>query len=312
MVSRAPFSPEDDRLLADRVSGLGFKWLFPSRDGPTTLTRILTEPDLATALAEIPYDVSPPTDDRPFFYYTVRPGDFFRGSLPGRSGFDNRGAEILRSAFGVLSVLTVICLLAPVAAFRGLPTLGRRALFPLVYAAALGFGYLALEIGTMKRLSLFLGHPIYSASATLFAFLLGGGLGSLWSGRIGQSRAPLAAALAAATGLGLLQAFGTPAILEPALAFSDPVRWGLAAALVLPLAFSLGICFPAGMARLGQAGREVLPWAWAVNGAAGVVGSLGSVLLAMNLGYTVTLVVGSCLYLVALAASMGFPRAASP
>jgi hypothetical protein len=64
------------------------------------------------------------------------------------------------------------------------------------------------------------------------------------------------------------------------------------------------------MARFGPAAGELLPWAWAVNGAAGVVGSLGSVLIAMNLGYTVTLTVGSCLYLVALAASMGFPRVA--
>ncbi|MEW6488792.1 MAG: hypothetical protein AB1578_12880, partial [Thermodesulfobacteriota bacterium] len=107
-------------------------------------------------------------------------------------------------------------------------------------------------------------------------------------------------------------AFGTPAVLGGALGATAPVRWALAAALILPLAFALGLGFPAGMALLGRTSREILPWAWGVNGAASVLGSLGAVLMAMAFGYTATLSAGAVLYLGAAATLAAFPREGAP
>ncbi|MHB8764577.1 MAG: spermine/spermidine synthase domain-containing protein [Deferrisomatales bacterium] len=307
LVRRSPFPPDEDRALTALVERLGFQFLYPAASA-SALTRLLDEPRLADALAPLPFDVSPPTDDRPFFYYTVRPGDFWVGGVPGRAGFDNRGAQILRSSFGVLLTLTAAGLLAPLVLRWGLPLGSAGVAGTLAFACAVGLGYMALEIGTMKRLGLLLGHPVHAASVTLFAFLLGSGAGSLWSARIAGSRRALVVVLLAAAALGAAQAAAGTAWISPAFDLPAVSRWALAAALILPLAFLLGAAFPAAMALLGPAAAPLLPWAWAVNGAASVAGALGAVLLAMNLGYTATIGTGAGLYLAAAACLGAFPR----
>ncbi|MDF1553892.1 MAG: hypothetical protein P1P84_12555 [Deferrisomatales bacterium] len=313
LVCRSPFTPEDDAALRSLAARYDFRFLYPTADGPTTLTRLLDDADIQPALDALPYDVSAPTDDRPFFYYTVRPRDFLAGQAPDRPGFDNRGAEILRAVFLVLAALTVATILLPLPLLRGLPRIagwGARAAAPVGFAALVGLGYMALEIGTMKRLTLFLGHPVYAAAATLFAFLLGSGAGSLWSRRLGGSRRGLAGVLCAAVGFGLLHALFTPELLQPFAGSGFLVRCALAGALVLPLAFALGAAFPTAMAHLHGASRDVIPWAWAANGAASVLGSVGAVLIAMNGGYTATLLTGAGLYAAALATAQAFPHTA--
>lgn len=310
LVSKGPFTAADDALLRDQARRMGYTSLYPSAAGPTALSRLVDSPDLTTALAAVPFDVSPPTDDRPFFYYTLRPADFLRGRGPERAGFDDRGARILQSAFLSLGLLTVGCLILPPLLLRGLPGGARATALPLAYAVTVGLGYIALEIGAMKRLSLFLGHPIYAASATLFAFLVGGGAGSLLSARLAPCVGRLRLVLAAAVALGLLQTWVIPRVLASALPLPEALRWAVAAALLLPLSFVLGIPFPAGISLLGADADRILPWAWAANGAASVLGSLGSVLLAMNLGYSATLATGAALYAVAVPLAAGLAREA--
>jgi hypothetical protein len=40
----------------------------------------------------------------------------------------------------------------------------------------------------------------------------------------------------------------------------------------------------------------MIPWAWAVNGATSVLGSLGSLIVAMNFGYLTALTLGALSY----------------
>jgi hypothetical protein len=300
MVSRRPFDAADDARLREVAARYGFEFLYPHPGpGASLLSRLVDAPTLREALPDVPFDVSPPTDDRPFFYYTVRPSDFLRGHIPGQAGFDDRGAEILRLSFLVMLALALLTLVAPVALARGLPR-GAGAGAPLAFFFAVGCGYMALEIGTMKRLVLLLGHPIYAVSVTLLAFLLGSGAGSLLAGRLASTRGRLMGWLAAAAGLGLFQALLAPALLAPVALFPTPLRFAAAALAALPLAFALGIPFPAATARLGGMAGALLPWAWAVNGTASVAASLGAVLVAMNYGYTATLTAGALLYVLAL------------
>jgi len=301
MISKRPFSEEDDEKLSTLVDDYNFSFLYPPPDeaGVNSLTRLVDEAEMDGVLSSLAFDVSPPTDDRPFFYYTVRPGDFLRGHLPGKAGFDDRGAEILRTAFLLLALLSVAALILPAALIKGVPR-GAASLGPLAYFGIIALGYMALEIGTMKRLLLLLGHPVYAVSATLFAFLLGSGLGALLSARLAPTRRALAGWLAIAVLLGAAQAYLTPAITERAMLYSAQMRFFVAALVTLPLAFTLGIPFPTGVALLREDAGNLLPWAWAVNGTASVLASLGAVLLAMNFGYAVTISTGALLYLLAL------------
>lgn len=74
-----------------------------------------------------------------------------------------------------------------------------------------------------------------------------------------------------------------------------------------PLAFLLGLPFPAGLARVAREFEALIPWAWAVNGCASVAGAVLAALLAVHLGFTVVVILAVILYLLALGAAFSVP-----
>jgi hypothetical protein len=69
-------------------------------------------------------------------------------------------------------------------------------------------------------------------------------------------------------------------------------------ALLVPPGFLMGFAFPAGMLRFGD---ENKPWFWAVNGATSVLASVGSLGLAMTVGFERVVLAGAVCYLAAAA-----------
>ena len=86
---------------------------------------------------------------------------------------------------------------------------------------------------------------------------------------------------------------------------SWPVYLKILASVVLiaPLAFLMGFPFPLALAALGQRNRELISWAWAINGCASVLAAVLATLLAIHFGFT--LVVLSAVMLYGLAAWIG-------
>lgn len=306
MISKRPFTGADDAKIAEVLERYGFEFLYPHQGpGSSQLSGIVDSKNIRDALDKIPFDVSAPTDDRPFFYYTVRPSDFIAGSVPGKSGFDDRGAEVLRVSFLVMAVISACSMILPVLLLKGLPSAGQKAVPALLYFFFIGFGYMIIEIGTMKRILLLLGHPVYAVTVTLLAFLLGSGAGSLYSSKKTMGGRALALWLGAVALLGLAQSYLTPHLISAAMNASAPMRVMTALLFIIPPAFAMGIPFPSAIALLGRNGGDLLPWIWSVNGFASVSASLGALLLAMNCGYTVTLAAGSACYVLAMVSLMG-------
>jgi hypothetical protein len=80
-------------------------------------------------------------------------------------------------------------------------------------------------------------------------------------------------------------------------------RIAIAIALVAPLGFAMGMPFPSGLRRTGRGSFPAPPFYWGLNGVLSVVGSLGTMVLAVTQGFTVAMLVGCACYLVASAAS---------
>ncbi len=76
--------------------------------------------------------------------------------------------------------------------------------------------------------------------------------------------------------------------------------------LIAPLAVCMGIPFPTGMMRLAGTGQDTIPWAWAINGCASVVGAVLATLLAIHLGFSVVILLAVLIYGLACAALRGF------
>jgi len=58
--------------------------------------------------------------------------------------------------------------------------------------------------------------------------------------------------------------------------------------------------------RLAGAAEEAIPWAWAINGFASVVGAVLAALLAIHLGFAVVILLAVLIYGLACVALRGF------
>jgi len=118
------------------------------------------------------------------------------GKASGRLCLRERGArptegfwwKLTLSGVGVLAFVIVFAgalLLLPLLAVRDLWREVPSKAPAGVYFAALGLGFMFLEICLIQKLTLFLGYPTYSLTVTLFALLVSSGAGSLLSDRYG-------------------------------------------------------------------------------------------------------------------------------
>jgi hypothetical protein len=314
IVKRAPFSPQEVRRLKRVSDDLGFVLLYapglpaPEVADPPEMRQIrasladyralLLAPDRDRFLAEYRYDVSPTTDDRPFFFHTTRLRDQLQVAL-GRHLLFGTGLSALLTLFLISAALVLAFIVAPLLLGGERPRRGWGAW--LAYFAALGAGFMLFEVAVLQRFVLLLGHPVYSLTVTLFALLLGTGLGSLLSRRVAPEavrRVTLRALLAAALLAGLA-AFSLERLVDFAIAWPLALRIAAAVAALLPAGVLLGIGLPGGMRLLDRAHPEIVAWGWGMNGAFSVIGATAAIFIAMNWGFSITLTAGALTYLLA-------------
>lgn len=303
LVSKEPFTAADLDKLEQITSEMNFSITFSPRGTSEKVLQDMTKAeDLDAFAAAYPLDISPPRDDRPFFFYLFRVSDL--GSWFEDQGMNdaNRLAMLtLALLLGVVTVLTTICILLPLwlKARRG----ALSGSFPLVlFFGCLGFGFMTLEIAQMQRLNIFLGHPTYGLSVVLFSLLLSSGLGSYSTQKLslqdGVRRLGWLLAVLAVVGI------STP-IITHALEFTPlPVHILLSVVLLFPMGYFLGMAFPIGMKAAQERAAELTPWFWGINGATSVCASVFAIIVAINFGVSATFWTGASFYVVALIAYM--------
>ena len=238
-----------------------------------------------------------PTDDRPFFFNMTRLSDVGSGHAPGYL-YTVDPLLVLLITLGILAALCALGLALPLALMR---TARRPPVPALAYFAAIGFGYLLLEIALIQRFTLFLGFPTYALSVVLFALLVCTGAGSALSGRVADPRRALTAALAAACVLMLGAAIGLAPLLRGLIELPFALRLIVTVALLAPVGVTLGMAMPLGLSRLAALHPSGVSWAWAINGLASVLASALAVAVAITWGFEVTTLLAIVCYLGALA-----------
>ncbi|MEA3459699.1 MAG: hypothetical protein U9R11_03335 [Chloroflexota bacterium] len=268
--------------------------------------------DRSRFYAAYPFDVTPPTDDKPFFLH------FFKWSQApailrtyGKvwQPFGGSGYFVLVALFLLALLASAMLILLPLA-FRAqhAAPLQPSLRWPVfAYFALLGLGYLFIELPLMQRYILFLGQPTYSFAAVLGAILLFSGLGSLASPRL-----PLKWTLPALVVLILLYPLFLPHFFRLFLAQSLGLRLLASLLSLTPLGFLMGMPFPKGIEVVNKVAPDLIPWAWGVNGCASVLASILATTLAVSFGFDWVLVAAGLAYAVGLAAILSTRRAASP
>lgn len=301
LVRRTPWT-EEDLAAVRRFSGaMGFPVLFaPDRPAAGLPARILAG---AEGREPGPFDYSAPDDDRPFYYYTLRPGAFLGAGPRGGGEFDDRAVTMLRGFLLSAGALCLAFLLVP-GAILSKREPGAAFLAPPAYMFLVGLSFVLWEIVMIKRLGLLFGSPVLSLSAGLALILLFSAAGGYLAGREG-ARNRGGRILAGAVAASAFLFFAGPALSRFAGA-SFPARLAVAAAFVLPPSLLMGRFFPAGLRRYAAPGGGTVPFLFAANGAASVLGAALTQALALNLGYGATTLVGGALY-AACAAMLAFP-----
>lgn len=315
LVSREPLT-EDDYLAVERESQEhDFQLMLGRGESPDPVLAAIArgeEPDGGPLIAAL--DLSPPTDDRPFFFNMIRLGDLFQATFDHWTAGENAqppivlavaGLEANRRAVFILAVLLVvvvvltsICIFLPLLLTADRSVLrGRGPL--LTYFATIGFGFMLVELSQMHRLIIFLGHPIYGLSVVLFALLLSSGLGSFLSQGVSDPRRGGARTLLAL--LALLVVFGlmTPALVETFQSSTTPVRIGVAVALLFPIGILMGTAFPLGMRLASDRAAELTPWMWGINGATSVCASVLATAISLSFSISTAFWVGTACYVLA-------------
>jgi len=297
-----------------------------------TFAQLLSQ-ERDSLLAGYAYNITPATDDQPFFFHYFRWGQTpaILQSL-GRTWqpFGGGGYLVLLALLVLALVASVVLIVLPLVLRRKgqisrstnqqISKVGNQQTCDLrfadlrfallAYFSCLGLGYLLVEIPLMQHFILFLGQPTYAFSTVLFALLVFSGLGSMISGvkRVASDSrgSVLLLALAALVVLLLLYLVALPLVFRALLGQGLAVRLVASILALAPLGFLLGVPFPSGIALVNKIAPDLIPWVWGINGCASVIASIGAALLTVSFGFSWVLLAAAASYAAALGAIAPF------
>jgi len=237
--------------------------------------------------------MTPPTDDRPFFFQSFPVFGAFDTEFARTFGINAMSVRTLQWLMAIMLAATAVLFFLPFVLARWLPR-GPGFWRGSSYFVAIGLGFMLIEVPWLQRFVLFVGHPSIAATVVIGSLLLGAGVGALRSARTGLVRWRRWWLLAPVL-LALLNV-GMPSLFAAALGLPTALRITITVLLLLPVGFLLGHFFPLGMLRFGD---ERKAWFWALNGASGVFASVCSLGFAMAFGFTAVAWVGVACYVLA-------------
>ncbi len=314
LVGRDPITPEQIARYREAVESLPNAGLWHPNVGrvrnPITLTLAATPDQRRQVYADYLFDISPVTDDSPFFWHFTSFGEALFGD------FDEGVAEKQFEVATGERVLVFLLLFGMGFAglFLAMPVFAMRRVWgempgkahAAVYFAALGLGFMFVEVVLIQRMTLFLGYPSHTLTVTLFSLLISAGLGSLLAERYASAgnRAllPLIGALALVI---VFAQFGLPLLTKSLVGAPFGARVAITAVLLLPIGLVLGAFMPLGIATVSGLSRhqtEYVAWAWAINGFFSVMGSVLSTILSMTVGFVGVLGIALVVYALGAAA----------
>ncbi|MGH8550247.1 MAG: SAM-dependent methyltransferase [Methylococcales bacterium] len=263
---------------------------------------------------EYKFNIEPATDDRPYFF------DFFKWrSLPEIiSALGSGGISLLESGYLILVltliqaiIVSMVLILLPLRLARNRSgDLPMKSLQSKVFAYffSLGVAFMFLEIALIQKFVLFLHHPLYAVTAILTTLLIFAGIGSRWAQRFDSPKSRFVAvrySTVAIISLGAAFMVALNSLVVELMTLSQPAKFLIAALLVAPLGFFMGIPFPLGLSAVAARTPALVPWAWGINGCASVISAILATLVAIQFGFTLLMFFSLLLYAIA---ARCFPR----
>ncbi|MDH4234444.1 MAG: SAM-dependent methyltransferase, partial [Gallionella sp.] len=262
----------------------------------------LLSPQRQDFVDQYKFYIEPATDDRPHFFRFFKwdsAAEIFSLSEQGGMSLLDWSYPLLIATLLQAVAASTLLILAPLALSRCRRTLPSAPV--ALYFIAIGFAFMFMEIAFIQKFVLFLSHPLYAVAAVLCAFLVFAAAGSWLSGHWQldgrwQAANKVIIAVSAMAALALIYLATLPLLFHSLIHLPDAAKIIISIALIAPLAMCMGVPFPTGMMRLAGTGEEAIPWAWAINGFASVVGAVLATLLAIHLGFAAVILLAVLIY----------------
>ncbi|HSB76672.1 MAG TPA: hypothetical protein VLC12_13535, partial [Terriglobales bacterium] len=324
LAKKSPFTPEEEAAVRRHFGETHLVPLYmPSEPQDNAFGQLIASNNPYAFAANYKFNVTPVTDNAPFFFFTLKTRQILNKHLLAR-GIDwkvNLGVVVLGMVLIISIAAVLFFLVLPLALHGG----GGGRTLQLLYFIAVGLGYILVEITFIQRFVLFLGNPTYALTVVIFLLMLSSGAGSMlsrrWLARPSEVKTPLLAIVAAL----LVYVAVLQRVLGALVGLPFALKLLVSAFFLIPLGFAMGMPFPTGLrwlagdkveaedSTVGPAGESpspshVIEWAWAMNAAASVLGSVLAIVIAIHQGLNFTLTCGALAYLLALALTATFRR----
>ncbi len=323
LAKKSPFTPDEEQAVRTHLEeNEDLVALFtPSAPGQNPFAALIASNDPRGFARNYPYNVAPVDDNAPFFFFTLKTDQILHdGGL--QRGIDwkvNLGVVVLGIVFAISVVAVLVFLIGPMALRSG----RRQRALPLLYFVAVGLGYILVEIAFIQRFVLFLGHPTYALTVVIFLLLLSSGAGSLlsrrWLSETSRGWIPLGILILAIA----VYTWALTPLLTSLIGLPFAVKLGISGLVLIPLGLAMGMPFPTGLRAMAATSStdlaatefgepcntedNAVEWAWAMNAASSVLGSVLAMVIAIHFGLNITLACGAAAYALAF---MLFPTLA--
>jgi spermidine synthase len=317
LAKKTPFTPAEEEAVNQhltRYDELASLYL-PSDPGDNPFSALIAANNPWTFARNYPYNVTPVFDNAPFFFFTLKTGQILNEESL-QQGIDwkvNLGVVVLGMVLVISLAAVLAFLILPMLVSAGGPSLRRLS---LLYFVTVGLGYILVEIAFIQRFVLFLGHPTYALTVVIFLLLLSSGTGSVISRRWLREPARVWVPLILLVLAISVYVVVLPTALTTLVGLPFVLKLVISGLLLIPLGLAMGMPFPTGLRALAGsavtladvAEDNAVEWAWAMNAASSVFGSVLAMVIAIHWGLNITLACGAAAYLF----SMALARTLSP
>jgi hypothetical protein len=246
--------------------------------------------------ANYDFNIKPATDGRPYFAQFIRwknlphlAASFGNRSIP----FFEIGYLLVVITLVQIAVVSFVLILLPLFS-RGWK--GQHKARVLLYFGGIGLGYMFVEMVFIQLFTFYFGHPVYAAAAVITALLLFSGFGSYMAGRFSGNKKAMVFITTAIIVLLAVYAGVLMPLLQQTMQMALPVKWLIVLLLMAPLAFCMGIPFPAGLSWLARTAATEIPWAWGLNGCVSVISTALATIIAVEAGADLVLWLAALAY----------------
>lgn len=302
LIKKSPFSPEDLEEIRRACKRVGMEILYsPFERKDNSYNQLIHSTDVKDFLKRFPLDISPPTDDKPFYFHYTKFKDYFNFKKELKT-ITRMPTFLLESLLIIVFTLTMMIIILPLLLLKRVELKDNpfKGMF-ITYFSCIGLGFIMVEIPLIGKSILFLGQPFYATAVVLSSLLIFSGIGSYLSSRIGDDNliTRIKPVLLLLPLVIIIYLFVLPKTFTLFLRFHLYFRFLITIGLIAPLGILMGMPFPTGIRLVEKQSSALIPWLWGINGACSVLSSVFSWVIAINFGFNLVFILAMLIYFIA-------------